>query len=155
MTDIVTSAVRSRMMAGIRGTNTLPEVAVRRGLHRLGFRYSLHSSRLPGKPDIVLTRHKAVVLVHGCFWHGHGCHLFKWPGSRMHFWKTKITSNRMRDEKVMDQLREAGWRVLVIWECALKGKNRRPLDEVISKAVKWIRKGRRRYEIKGFAHACN
>jgi DNA mismatch endonuclease, patch repair protein len=77
MADVVSATVRSRMMAGIKGRNTRPEVAIRHGLHRLGFRYTLHSPALPGKPDIVFPRHQAVVLVHGCFWHGHDCHLFR------------------------------------------------------------------------------
>jgi DNA mismatch endonuclease (patch repair protein) len=151
MTDIVKSAVRSRMMAGIRGINTRPEVAVRHGLHGYGFRYRLHSARLPGKPDIVLKRHHAVVLVHGCFWHGHDCHLFRWPSSRKDFWKTKITRNRSRDVEVRDALATAGWRVLVIWECALKGKERRLLDEVLKEAAAWIRKGGQCHEIRGLA----
>ena len=155
MTDIVESAVRSRMMAGIRGTNTRPEVAVRHGLHRRGFRYRLHASSLPGKPDIVLTRHHAVVLVHGCFWHWHDCHLFHWPGSRKRFWREKITRNRVRDAEVRDALAAAGWRVLVIWECALKGKEKRPLDDVFQEAADWIRKGGQWHEIKGRAHACD
>jgi len=153
MTDIVAATVRSRMMAGIRGTNTRPEVVVRSGLHRLGFRYSLHSSGLPGKPDIVLTRHRAVVLVHGCFWHGHDCHLFRWPGSRKKFWKTKITGNRRRDEEVRNELVAHGWRVLVIWECAIRGKERRRIDELLKEAADWIETGEGWYEIRGMAHA--
>jgi DNA mismatch endonuclease (patch repair protein) len=154
MTDIVASTVRSRMMSGIRGTNTRPEIVVRHGLHRCGFRYRLHASGLPGKPDIVLTRWHTVVLVNGCFWHGHDCHLFRWPGSRKDFWKQKITRNRTRDVEVKDALAAAGWRVLVIWECALKGRARRPLDDVLGEASAWIRKGTRTHEIKGMAHAC-
>jgi len=155
MTDIVEAAVRSRMMAGIRGINTRPEVLVRHGLHRYGFRYRLHSSILPGKPDIVLPRHHAVVLVNGCFWHGHDCHLFRWPSSRKNFWKTKITRNRCRDEEVKRELATAGWRVLVIWECALKGRERRALEVVLKEAAKWIRKGGLWHEIRGIAHASN
>jgi DNA mismatch endonuclease, patch repair protein len=155
MTDVVTSAIRSRMMAGIRGMNTRPEVAVRHGLHRFGFRYRLHSRKLPGKPDIVLTRHRAVVLVNGCFWHGHDCHLFRWPGSRSEFWRTKITRNRSRDAEVRKQLSAAGWRMLVIWECALRGKERHLLDDVLVEAAEWIRKGGRWHEIRGIAHACD
>lgn len=155
MTDVVPSDVRSRMMSGIRGTNTRPEVVVRHGLHRFGFRYRLHSSGLPGKPDIVLKRHHAVVLVNGCFWHGHECHLFRWPSSRKDFWKTKITRNRCRDDEVRQQLTAAGWRVLVIWECALKGKERRPLDEVLKEAAWWVRKGGQWHEIRGSTNACD
>lgn len=153
MTDIVKSAVRSRMMAGIRGTNTRPEIAVRHGLHRRGFRYSLHSSSLPGKPDIVMARWRTVVLVNGCFWHGHDCHLFRWPSSRKEFWKQKIKGNRSRDIVVKTALAAAGWRVLVIWECALKGRERLPLDDVLSEAASWIRKGTPLHEIRGSSDA--
>jgi DNA mismatch endonuclease, patch repair protein len=154
MTDIVASAVRSRMMSGIRGSNTRPEIIVRHGLHQRGFRYRLHAASLPGKPDIVLKRWHTVVLVNGCFWHGHDCHLFRWPGSRKDFWKKKITRNRARDVEVRGELAAAGWRVLVIWECAIKGRAKRPLDDVLNEAVAWIRKGSRTHEIKGMAHAC-
>jgi len=139
MADVVEPAVRSRMMAGIRSVNTRPEIAVRHGLHRYGFRYRLHSRRLPGKPDIVLPRHRSVVLIHGCFWHGHNCHLFRWPASRRDFWKQKITGNRIHDTNVLAALSTAGWRVLVIWECALKGRARKPLDAVLAEAAAWIR----------------
>jgi DNA mismatch endonuclease (patch repair protein) len=154
MTDIVASTVRSSMMSGIRGVNTRPEIVVRHGLHRAGLRYRLHASRLPGKPDIVLTRWHTVVLVNGCFWHGHDCHLFRWPGSRKDFWKQKITRNRARDVEVRDALAAAGWRVLVIWECALKGREKRALEDVLNEASAWIRKGSRTHEIKGLLHAC-
>src|SRR3954470_16295918 len=90
MADVVSSGVRSRMMAGIRGTNTAPEMILRRALHAEGFRYRLHDRRLPGKPDMVFPRHHAVIFAHGCFWHGHDCHLFKWPSTRPEFWQTKI-----------------------------------------------------------------
>ena len=153
MTDIVKPSVRSRMMAGIRGINTRPEIAVRHGLHRRGFRYSLHPASLPGKPDIVLTRWRAVVLVNGCFWHGHDCHLFRWPGSRKAFWKQKIEGNRTRDTVVKHALAIGGWRVLVIWECALKGRGKLPLDDVLSEAAAWIRKGKRLRQIRGSSHA--
>jgi DNA mismatch endonuclease (patch repair protein) len=155
MTDIVTSSVRSRMMAGIRATNTRPEIVVRHGLHRHGFRYRLHASGLPGKPDVVLTRHHAVVLVNGCFWHGHHCHLFRWPHSRKDFWKKKITRNRCRDTEVREALSQAGWRVLVIWECAIKGREKRPINDVLDEAADWIRKGGQWHEIRGLAHACH
>jgi DNA mismatch endonuclease (patch repair protein) len=154
MTDIVESSVRSRMMSGIRGANTRPEMIVRHGLHQRGFRYRLHTPGLPGKPDIVLKRWHTVVLVNGCFWHGHDCHLFRWPGSRKDFWKKKITRNRARDVEVRDALAATGWRVLVIWECAIKGRAKRPLDDVLKETVAWIRKGSRSHEIRGMAHAC-
>jgi DNA mismatch endonuclease, patch repair protein len=156
MADNVPVPVRSRMMSGIRGKDTRPELLIRRGLFSQGFRYRLHASNLPGKPDMVLARHHAVVLINGCFWHGHDCHLFRWPGSRPDFWKQKITRNRNRDIEVRDLLAAAGWRMLVVWECALKGRGKRPLDSVLRQAAEWLRKKKssRSLEIKGLSHAC-
>jgi len=119
MADVVDRATRSRMMAGIRSKNTKPEMIVRSELHRRGFRYRLHATNLPGRPDLVFPRYSAVIFVHGCFWHGHRCKLFKWPKSRAKFWKQKITLNRKRDAKYINQLLKEGWRVCVIWECAI------------------------------------
>lgn len=107
-------------MSGIRGRNTKPEVTVRRLLHARGFRFRLHQRTLPGTPDIVLPRYRAVVLVHGCFWHGHECHLFKWPSTRVEFWKDKIERNRLNDVRTIDALMKDGWRVAVVWECAVR-----------------------------------
>ena len=137
MADVVDKATRSRMMAGIRGRDTQPELAIRRGLHRAGFRYRL-TSELPGRPDLVFPARKAVIFVHGCFWHHHDCPLFKWPSTRTSFWKTKIDGNYDRDQRVQQTLREAGWRVFVVWECALKGANRRPIDDVIQRVARWL-----------------
>ena len=103
------------MMAGIRGTNTKPEMAIRRGLHALGFRYRLHGPKLPGRPDLVLPRYRAVVFVHGCFWHGHACNLFRWPSTRQDFWREKIEGNRDRDRDTVERLEAAGWEVMVVW----------------------------------------
>ncbi len=155
MTDIVTRAARSRMMAGIRGKNTRPEILVRTGLHRRGFRYRLHGPHLPGKPDMVLPRWRAVILVHGCFWHGHDCHLFRWPGSRPKFWKNKITRSRIRDMEVRDALAAAGWRTLTIWECSLRGREKLPLEKLLREAGMWLRKKKTTpsYEIRGLRHA--
>lgn len=149
MADIVTAEVRSRMMSGIRGTNTKPELLLRKGLHALGFRFRLHDRSLPGKPDIVLPRYKAVIFAHGCFWHGHDCHLFKWPSTRPEFWQAKIARNRTVDELAEAALAEAGWRQAVVWECALKGKTRLPLEEVITACAEWLRSDRPRLEIRG------
>ena len=110
MADVVSAEVRSRMMAGIRGKNTKPEMIIRRGLHARGFRYLLHDKRLPGKPDLVLPKHRAVIFVNGCFWHGHDCPLFKWPKTRKGFWRTKIARNRENDESAVIALRRSGWR---------------------------------------------
>ncbi|MBX3445829.1 MAG: DNA mismatch endonuclease Vsr [Parvibaculaceae bacterium] len=149
MADVVSPDVRSRMMSGIRGKNTRPELAIRHGLHALGFRYRLHVKGLPGKPDIVLPKWQAVIFVHGCFWHGHGCHLFKWPKSREDFWRQKIETNRRNDAKAIAALRAQGWRVLVIWECALKGHKRHDVEVVISSTERWIRSGQKNREIGG------
>jgi DNA mismatch endonuclease (patch repair protein) len=108
------------MMSGIKGKNTSPEILIRKALHARGFRFRIHADELPGKPDLVLPKHKAVVFVHGCFWHGHGCRFFKVPQTRPDFWLDKIHKNRVRDEQQIATLRASGWRVLVIWECAVR-----------------------------------
>lgn len=149
MADIVPAEVRSRMMAGIRGTNTRPELLLRKGLHAHGFRFRLHDRFLPGKPDIVLPRYHAVIFAHGCFWHGHDCHLFKWPATRPEFWRTKIGRNREVDQRTDAALAEAGWRQAIVWECALKGRTRLPLEEVITACADWLRSDRQRIEIRG------
>ena len=149
MADIVPADVRSRMMSGIRGANTKPELLLRKGLHARGFRFRLHSTMLPGKPDIVLPRYRAVVFAHGCFWHGHDCHLFKWPSTRPEFWQAKIARNQVVDGRAEAALAKAGWRQAVVWECALKGRTRLPLEEVISACAEWLRSDRQRIEIRG------
>lgn len=141
MSDVVSPEDRSRMMAGIRGKDTKPELIIRKGLHPLGFRYRLHDRKLPGKPDLCFPKYRAVILVNGCFWHGHDCHLFKWPSTRDGFWKKKITSNRERDQKNVVALEELGWRVLVIWECALKGITRHDPGYVIREIEQWLKTG--------------
>lgn len=108
-------------MAGIRGKDTRPEMILRRGLHARGFRFRLHDRRLPGSPDLVFPGRRAVIFVHGCFWHGHGCHLFRLPATRQEFWRAKIEGNAARDALAEGALAADGWRVLSIWECALKG----------------------------------
>ncbi len=138
MTDVVSPQVRSRMMSGIRGKNTRPELLIRRSLHRLGYRYRLHSSKLPGKPDLVFPRYRAVIFVNGCFWHGHDCHLFKWPSSRADWWRAKITRTRATDAASREALAQAGWRILDVWECALKGRTRQPLEQVIGQIDAWL-----------------
>lgn len=148
MADVVSKAKRSEMMAGIRGKNTRPEIVIRKALHRQGFRFRLHEKSLPGKPDLVLPKYRAVIFVHGCFWHGHDCHLFKWPSSRPDFWRTKIEGNKANDEKALQALRQDGWRSLTIWECALKGKTKKPLDEVIETASEWLKSGEAEMEIR-------
>ena len=137
------------MMAGIRGKNTHPELTIRKALHAKGFRFRIHDRRLLGNPDIVLPRFNAVIFVHGCFWHGHDCHLFKWPSSRQEFWRKKINRNIEKDREVLSALLEQGWRILIVWECAIKGKARVTLDEAIDKITLWIRGNTAKEEIRG------
>jgi len=139
MTDVVSPEIRSKMMSGIKGTNTKPEIIIRKKLHALGFRFRLHSTKLPGKPDIVLPRYTAVIFINGCFWHMHDCHLFKWPATRTDFWQSKLTGNRKNDRLHLEELQRSGWRVLVIWECALKGKTKRPIEDIIAETAEWLR----------------
>jgi len=120
MVDVVDSATRSRMMAGIQSKNTKPELLVRRYLHGRGLRFRLHAKELPGKPDLVFPKYKAVVFVHGCFWHRHsGCKFAVVPASNVEFWKQKLDSNRERDQRNNRRLKVLGWKVLTVWECQL------------------------------------
>jgi DNA mismatch endonuclease (patch repair protein) len=137
MVDTVDAATRSRIMSGIRGRNTKPEILIRSLLHRRGFRFRLDARDLPGRPDIVLPRYRAVIFVHGCFWHGHDCHLFKWPQTRPEFWRDKISRNRANDARAQAALLDADWRVATVWECALRGANR-DLDGVLQRLVDWL-----------------
>jgi DNA mismatch endonuclease (patch repair protein) len=137
------------MMSGIRGANTKPELIIRRGLHRLGLRYRLHSKLVPGRPDLVFPAFKAAVFVHGCFWHGHDCRFFKMPQTRTEFWSAKISANRNRDAIVREQLKDAGWRQLTIWECAIRGKDTHGVEAIIAQIERWIRSQERCLEIRG------
>ncbi len=148
MADVVDPATRSRMMSGIRGKNTKPELLIRKALHARGFRYRLHCD-LPGRPDICLPKHRAVIFVHGCFWHGHGCHLFKWPSTRPEFWRAKIERNCEVDKAAEARLNDLGWRVATVWECALKGKSRLDLGEVIGRCTDWLVSDNERLNIRG------
>lgn len=125
-------------MSGIRGKNTKPEVLIRKALFKRGYRYRLHTRNLPGKPDIVLPKFQAVIFVHGCFWHMHECHLFKWPSTRSEFWKQKLEGNSDRDRRKQAAITKLGWRVLTVWECALKGKERIDFDKVIDRVETFL-----------------
>lgn len=149
MADVVDAATRSRMMSGIRGKDTKPEMSVRLGLHALGFRYRLHPKDIPGKPDIWLPKYRAAIFVHGCFWHGHDCALFKMPDSRRDFWESKINANRDRDARVDELLAIRALRRLDIWECALRGAGRIGLDTTLCQATSWLRSEEPRGEIRG------
>jgi len=138
MTDIVSPETRSRMMSGIKGKNTTSELIVRKELFRRGFRYRLYGKKLPEKPDLVFPKYHAVIFVNGCFWHGHDCSLFKWPKSNPEFWKEKISGTKTRDSKNREQLKNQGWRVTTIWECALKGKSEQEIALEIDKLEEWL-----------------
>jgi DNA mismatch endonuclease (patch repair protein) len=118
--DVVDAATRSRMMSGIRGKDTKPELIIRKALHARGFRFRLHVKDLPGKPDLVLPKYGAVIFVHGCFWHGHGCDAgTNRPRSNLAYWRPKLLRNRRRDATNRRALKRLGWKVLVVWECQL------------------------------------
>jgi len=139
LADIVDAKTRSRMMAGIRGKNTTPEVRLRKALHGAGFRFRLHSAKLPGKPDIVLPRFRAVIFVHGCFWHRHeGCRNASVPKSNAAFWAEKFVRNVERDAMNRVGLKEAGWRVAIIWECAIRHRGE---VDVAAELVDWLNSG--------------
>lgn len=137
-------------MSGIRGKNTKPELLIRKALHARGFRYRLHCD-LPGKPDICLPKHRAVIFVHGCFWHGHDCHLFKWPSTRPEFWREKIRRNREVDGTAAERLLSSGWRVANVWECTLKGRERLDFEAVVDRLSAWLRGGERELDLRGSA----
>ena len=138
MTDVLTLEQRRFNMSRIRGRDTKPELILRFGLHARGLRFRLHRKDLPGCPDLVFPCFRAVVFVHGCFWHGHDCPMFKLPATRAEFWAAKIGGNRTRDARAHAGLVEAGWRILVLWECALRGPSRRPVEAVLDAIVGWL-----------------
>lgn len=120
MVDRLTPQQRTRLMQAVKGKDTKPEIAVRSLLHRLGYRFRLHRADLPGTPDIVLPSRRCAIFVNGCFWHAHGCRIGKSPKSKLEYWGPKLALNRERDRRKQRELRRAGWRVLVVWQCELK-----------------------------------
>lgn len=130
---------RSEMMGNIGPRNTKPEMIVRRGLHKLGFRYSLHKKTLKGKPDLVLPKYQAVIFVNGCFWHAHqGCCYFQIPRTRSDYWKEKLAKNVERDKRTVAALLTSGWRVLSVWECATRRQSQEMLADSIAR---WLQSG--------------
>jgi DNA mismatch endonuclease (patch repair protein) len=136
-------------MAAVKGRDTRPELLIRKALHAAGLRYRLHVKQLPGKPDLVFPRYRAVVFVHGCFWHRHDCHLFRWPGTRQEFWREKIGRNVIHDERAAQALLDAGWRVATVWECALKGRTRPDFGDAMQRLADWIQTGEQTITIRG------
>jgi DNA mismatch endonuclease (patch repair protein) len=138
MTDVHTKEVRSYNMSQIRGKNTKPEMLVRKYLFSKGLRYKLHDKNLPGKPDLILPKFKTVILINGCYWHGHeNCKYFVPPKTNRDWWLKKINGNKIRDEKNKQELISKGWKVIVLWECELKSANReRTLETLLKNFIK-------------------
>ncbi len=135
-------------MSGIRSRHTKPERVVRSGLHKLGFRFSLHGRKLPGTPDLVLPKYNALIFVHGCFWHGHDCRFFKMPGTRIEFWKNKFARNKANDERARNRLVKEGWRVATVWECALRDRPAHEIEKIIGRVGLWLKSSRRSLELR-------
>ncbi len=136
MADSLTSRERSERMRRVRSKNTKPEMAVRRLLHALGYRYRLHVADIPGRPDIVFRKRRKVIFVHGCFWHRHddpACKLARLPKSRLDFWLPKLNANRERDRQTRNRLLKEGWKILVVWECELRDK-----EQLRNKLVRFL-----------------
>lgn len=137
--DTVDRRTRSRIMASVRQRHTGPEILLRSTLHRAGLRYLLHNTKLPGSPDLVFPRYRAVIFVHGCYWHAHGCYRSTIPKSRREFWHKKFENNRKRDERNITLLHWENWRVMVVWECVLVGKLAFPSGEVPTHILAWLK----------------
>lgn len=150
MTDTVDRQTRSKMMSAVRAKNTKIETEIRRRLFAQGFRYRLHARDLPGRPDMVLPKYSTVIFVHGCFWHYHGCHLSSIPGTRRSWWKKKLEDNARRDSEVVFELRNLGWRILIVWECGFrrpKTNRAEALDTIAARAGGFLKSTRRLLEI--------
>ncbi|MCU1305277.1 MAG: mismatch-specific endonuclease [Candidatus Sulfotelmatobacter sp.] len=138
MTDVLSAGQRSYCMSRIRGKDTKPEHVIRRGLFAMGFRYRLHERSLPGCPDLVFPRYKAAIFVNGCFWHGHECDLFRWPNTNGQFWRKKILGNKRNDKRNLENLGSAGWRTLLVWECAIRGRQKLSQTRLLARVAKWL-----------------
>lgn len=147
--DTVDKATRSKIMASVGQKDTGPELSLRSALHKRGLRYRLHDRNLPGSPDLVFPRFHAVIFVHGCYWHSHGCYRSTVPKTRGEFWSKKFEDNKERDERKIRQLLEEGWRVLIVWECVIVGKNSRPVDCIADAVSTWLNGADAREEISG------
>lgn len=150
--DTLSPSLRHKNMSHIRSRDTSPEKVIRSALHKAGFRFRICDRRYPGKPDIVLPKYYTVIFINGCFWHAHeGCRYFKMPSSNVDFWKAKFERNRQRDSEVIQYYKDKCWRICIIWECALRGKNRQNrIESVASEVCTWVDEGSTPFlEIKG------
>ena len=136
--DTVDKKTRSHIMSSVGQKDTGPETLLRSALHKAGLRYRLHDRKLSGSPDLVFPGFRAVIFVHGCYWHSHGCYKSTIPKSRREFWENKFSTNRARDERNVVLLRERGWRVMIVWECILVGKQAMPRDGVMEYVRGWL-----------------
>lgn len=134
--DTVDKKTRSRIMSSVGQRDTGPELLLRKALYRLGFRYRLNDKKLSGSPDLVFSKYRAVIFVHGCFWHRHWCKYSTFPATRKVFWREKFNANKKRDRKNINALIKTGWRVLIVWQCAIQGKKS---SSVVKKIAEWLK----------------
>lgn len=151
MVDVHTKKQRAYNMSRIKSKDTRPELEIRKLLFKQGLRYRLHRKDLPGKPDLVFSKYKAVVFINGCFWHYHDCKLFKMPETRKDWWEDKLVKNKERDKRNLSQLLDSGWRVMVIWECAWRGKGSVSvhIGKISEKISAWIKSDSVKKDITG------
>ena len=149
MADVHDRETRRRNMSAIRGKNTRPERMVRSWLHRNGIRFRLHDKKLPGSPDLVFAKYRAVLFINGCFWHGHDCPMFRWPATRTEFWKAKINATKARDLENKKALAALGLRTGTVWECALKGRQKRLPDDITNCLTDWLHTSIPVFELRG------
>ena len=147
--DVVDKSTRSRIMSSVRQKHTRPEKLLRSVLHKSGLRFKLHDKGLPGSPDLVFPRFGAVVFVHGCYWHSHGCYRSTVPKTRREFWEEKFRANRQRDTRNIERLLLRGWRVMVVWECAVVGKHALAPDDISGIVSAWLKGAQPRGELSG------
>ena len=140
-------------MSRIRSKDTKPELLIRKAMHAAGYRFRIHRKDLPGNPDIVLPKYHAIIFINGCFWHGHDCHLYRLPKTNAEFWEKKIDKNRRNDRLSIEKLAQDSWRIMIIWECAIKGKMKLPLHDIVSFISDWLLSNSSQSEIKG-GNAC-
>ena len=136
MTDTLSVEKRSALMRRVKRANTAPEMALRRELHQRGFRYIVGDKRLPGTPDLVFPKHRAIIFVHGCFWHGHSCRQGRTPSSNVEYWAAKIEANRARDKRKSEEVQSLGWRVFIVWECDLKSGKLTETAELLGNSLR-------------------